>query len=84
MSIYVLGVATSAPSSSEAALRLEEMVYGTSRRALDGAGVSQRQLDHVTIGACDELDGRPISSMLMAAPAGGYNTDEIKDRKSVV
>lgn len=68
----------SPPTSREDGLRLEELVYGTSRRALDFAGVSQRQLDHITIGACDELDGRPISSMLMAAPAGGYTTDEIK------
>lgn len=78
MSAYVLGLDVSAPSWRQDALRLEELVYRTSRRALDNAGVTQRQLDHLTIGACDELDGRPISSMLMAAPAGGYTTDEIK------
>jgi hypothetical protein len=54
------------------------MAYHTSRAALDAAGVSRGQLDSLTIGACDELDGRPISSMLMSAPAGGYDTDEIK------
>jgi len=59
-------------------MRLEEMAYHTSRAALDSAGVSRGQLDSLTIGACDELDGRPISSMLMSAPAGGYDTDEIK------
>jgi acetyl-CoA acetyltransferase len=59
-------------------LRLEEMAYRTARAALDSAGVSRKQLDSLTLGACDELDGRPISSMLMSAPAGGYNTDEIK------
>ena len=78
MSVYVLGVDISPPVAKEVKLRLEELVYGTSRRALDDAGVTQKQLDHITIGACDELDGRPISSMLMTAPAGGYGTDEIK------
>lgn len=54
------------------------MVYHTARAALDNAAITRRQLDHVTLGACDELDGRSISSMLMAMPAGGYLVDEIK------
>jgi acetyl-CoA acetyltransferase len=78
LSIYVIGVATHPASTAERGLRLEEMAYRTSRAALDDAGVSRGQLDHLTIGACDELDGRPISSMLMAAPAGGFMTDEMK------
>lgn len=76
--MFVLGVATHPPTTSERSLRLEEMVYRTSRAALDAAGVARAQLDSLTLGACDELDGRPISSMLMSAPAGGYQTDEIK------
>jgi len=78
MSVYVLGVATHPASLSESSLRLEEMAYHTAHAALDAAGVTRRQLDSLTLGACDELDGRPISSMLMSAPAGGYGTDEIK------
>lgn len=78
MTVYVLGVAMHPASEREDGLRLEEMAYRTSRAALDAAGVSRRQLDHLTIAACDELDGRPISSMLMAAPAGGYGIDEVK------
>jgi len=78
MTAYVLGVYTHPASPREDGLRLEEMVYRTSRAALDAAEVSRRQLDHLTLAACDELDGRPISSMLMAAPAGGYGIDEIK------
>ena len=53
-------------------------MYHTAHAALENAGVTRRQLDHITIGACDELDGRSISSMLMAMPAGGYLVDEIK------
>ena len=71
----MVGVATHRPALAERGLRLEEMAYATARAALDDAGVARGQLDSLTIGACDELDGRPISSMLMSAPA---------DRKSVV
>ncbi len=78
MTVYVLGVAMHPPSRAERNLRLEEMVYRTSHAALVDAKVSRKQLDSITIGACDELDGRPISSMLLTAPAGGYQTDEIK------
>ena len=78
MNVFILGVAMHPPAQSERALRLEEMAYRTSSAALDHAAVSRAQLDSLTIGACDELDGRPISSMLMSAPAGGYHVDEIK------
>lgn len=78
MNVQVIGVATHPPAGRLGHLRLEEIVYRTSRAALDHAGVSQRELDHVTLGACDELDGRSISSMLLSAPAGAYLQDEIK------
>jgi len=78
MSVHVVGLGLHPATAAERGLRLEEMAYRTSRAALDAAGVTRRQLDSVTLGACDEMDGRPISSMLMTAPAGGYGTDEIK------
>ena len=78
MNCYVLGLAVHPPHLNCQEYRLEEMVYHTARAALDNAGVTRGQLDHVTLGACDELDGRSISSMLMAMPAGGYLVDEIK------
>lgn len=76
--VYILGVALAPAVERHDGMRLEELVYRTSRAALDDATVSQRQLDNLTLGACDELDGRPISSMLLAAPAGGFQTDEIR------
>lgn len=78
MTVYILGLGLHPPTRAERALRLEEMAWRTSRAALESAGVTRTQLDSVTLGACDEMDGRPISSMLMTAPAGGYGTDEIK------
>lgn len=75
---YVLGLAMYPATSRAGGHRLEEMVYHTAHAALEHAGVTRRELDHVTLGACDELDGRSISSMLMAMPAGAYLVDEIK------
>lgn len=76
--VHVLGIGLHPASLFEDTQRLEEMVYRTSRAALEHAGVERRQLDALTLGASDELDGRPISNMLMAAPAGGYLADEIR------
>jgi acetyl-CoA acetyltransferase len=78
MDVFVVGVALHPASAAVRHLRLEEMGYSTASAALDSANVSRVQLDSLTLGACDELDGRPISSMLMSAPVGGYNLDEIK------
>lgn len=78
MDVYVIGMAVHDPADRIADKRLEEMVFDTARAALDDAGVARAELDHVTIAACDELDGRSISSMLMAAPAGAYLKDEMK------
>jgi acetyl-CoA acetyltransferase len=75
---YILGLAMHPPSAWIVDKRLEEMVFDTAKAALDDAGVAREELDHVTIAACDELDGRSISSMLLSAPAGAYLKDEIK------
>ncbi|MCK9510693.1 MAG: thiolase family protein [Pigmentiphaga sp.] len=76
--VYVIGLGLHPATLREDGLRLEEMVYQTCRRALDHAGVSRAQLDNVVLGASDELDGRPITNMLLSAPAGGYLKDEIR------
>lgn len=76
--VYIIGLSMHPAQQRETRYRLEEMVFHTTQAALANAGISRRQLDNVVLGACDELDGRPISSMLMAAPAGGLLTDEIK------
>jgi acetyl-CoA acetyltransferase len=78
MNCYVLGLAMYPATLRATGHRLEEMVYHTAHAALENAGVTRRQLDHVTLGGCDELDGRSISSMLLAMPAGAYLVDEVK------
>ena len=78
MDVHVLGVALHPAALRIGDKRLEEVVFDTAHDALCNAGISRAELDHVTIAACDELDGRSISSMLLAAPAGSYLKDEIK------
>jgi acetyl-CoA acetyltransferase len=82
MNVFVLGFAVHPPSRCVHDKRLEEMVFDTARAALDHAGVERAEVDHVTIAGCDELDGRSISSMLLAAPAGAYLRDEIRTTDS--
>ena len=79
---YILGLAMHPPSAWVKEKRLEEMVFDTARAALDDAHIERQELDHVTIAACDELDGRSISSMLLSAPAGAYLKDETKTTDS--
>ncbi len=78
MDVYVLGVAVEPPRLEITGRRLEEIVFDVTRAALHEAGIERAEIDHVTIAACDELDGRSISSMLLAMPAGAYLKDEIK------
>lgn len=82
MDTYILGLAMHPPSAWILDKRLEEMVFDTAKAALDSAGIARKELDHITIAACDELDGRSISSMLLSAPAGAYLKDEIKTTDS--
>ena len=78
MDIYVLGLAMVPARKRIADERLEEIVFSVTRAALDNAGVERAQIEQVTLAACDELDGRSISSMLLAMPAGAYLRDEMK------
>lgn len=78
MNVYVLGLAVRAAAQKIGDERLEEVAFATSRAALADAGVERGEIDHVTLAACDELDGRAITSMLMAAPAGAYLKDELR------
>lgn len=78
MDVYVLGLAIYPARRRVTGERLEEMVFSVARAALDDAGVEREQIEQVTLAACDELDGRSISSMLLAMPAGAYLRDEMK------
>ncbi len=57
---------------------LDEIIFEAAAKALADAGISRQDVDCITIAAQDQIDGRPISSMLEACPAGAYLKDEIK------
>ena len=78
MNVFIIGVGVHSAATALNNLRLEEIGYKTARSALDDAGISQKEIDHVTLAACDELDGRSISSMVMAVPSGAYLKDEMR------
>lgn len=78
MKTYVLNLAIHPPAIRIGGKRLEEIVFDVTRQALTSAGIEREEVDHVTIAGCDELDGRSISSMLLAMPAGAYMKDELK------
>jgi acetyl-CoA acetyltransferase len=78
MDIFIIGLALHPAAKRIVEKRLEEMVYETTRAALDDAGANRGELDSVVIASSDEFDGRSISSMLLAMPAGAYLKDEIK------
>lgn len=78
METYVLGLALSPPHAALRSQRTEELAFETVRSALANAGVQRSGLDHVTLAASDEMDGRSISSMLMAMPGGSYLKDELR------
>jgi acetyl-CoA acetyltransferase len=78
MDLYVVAMAVHPPKFKIEDKRLEEIVFDVTRQALDNAGIERQEVGQVTIAGCDELDGRSISSMLLAMPAGAYLKDEIK------
>jgi acetyl-CoA C-acetyltransferase len=54
---------------------LEELIFEAASGALADAQVAWPELAAVVIGASDLVDGRVISSMVTAGPAGGYMKD---------
>lgn len=54
---------------------LEEMIFEASTEALTRAGFTIADIDAVVVSANDEVDGRVISIMAGAGPAGGVGLD---------
>ena len=71
-------VAGAAILRAEEDASLEELVFEAAAAALTDAGIRRADIDGVCLAASDQLDGRVISSMPLAGPAGGYLRDEVK------
>ena len=76
--VAILGVGMTRIEGSKTDQKLDDVVFEATSRALQDASVTRDDIDSVVISACDELDGRCISSMVLATPAGSYLKDEIK------
>ncbi|MCL4313836.1 MAG: thiolase family protein [Actinobacteria bacterium] len=76
--IAILGGAQSMLGAHRDDVRLEELVFEAAEAALDDAGVKRSELDTVVLAGSDQMDGRSISSMVTACPAGAYLKDEIR------
>jgi hypothetical protein len=61
---------------------LETMIFRAATAALADAGRRRDDLDGIVLAASDQTDGRAISSMLTAGPAGAYLNDEINAASS--
>ena len=73
---YVVGIGD-AEGLPAATTSLEGLIFASAVRALADAGLQRNDLDAIVISAADQTDGRAISSMLTAGPAGAYLNDEI-------
>jgi len=57
---------------------LTDIIFETSAKALENAKLKINDIESVTLAAHDMVDGRAITSMLTAPPAGAYLKDEIR------
>ncbi len=75
--VAIIGVAQSkyVGSSGDA---LSDIIFEVCARALEDARLKINDIESVTLAAHDMVDGRAITSMLTAPPAGAYKKDEIR------
>ncbi len=76
--VGILGGAQTALVGRRDDVRLEELVFEAARAALADAGMVRDELDTIVMAGADQMDGRSISSMMAACPAGAYLKDEIR------
>lgn len=76
--VAIVGIGRTPCEEKKGDKSLNEIIFQVSRAALDEAGIERQEVDNLVIAASDQLDGRAISSMVLACPAGAYLKDEIK------
>jgi len=76
--IAIVGIGQTAYEVHKPHQVLDEIVFEAASKALADAGLNREAVESIAIAAGDEIDGRPISSMLEACAAGAYLKDEIK------
>lgn len=75
--VYIVGVGQVGYGEIEDK-RLEQVIFESCSKALSDAKISRDEIETVVMGAQDEIDGRSISSMVAAGPAGSFLKDETR------
>lgn len=76
--VAVIGVSQTKYEAAKRKQDLSEMIFEAASGALRDAGIKIGDIDSVVLAAHDLIDGRSITSMLTATPAGAYLKDEIR------
>lgn len=76
--VGIIGINQSKHDSAKKNVALPDLIFEVTAGALKDAHVTIDDIDSVVLAAHDEIDGRPITSMLNAVPAGAYLKDEIR------
>jgi len=75
--VYIEGIAIDI-GWADATRSLTELIFSTTRRAIDDGGKSLDTVDSVVLAAHDMVDGRSLSSMVTGPAAGAYLRDETR------
>jgi acetyl-CoA C-acetyltransferase len=75
--VYIEGIAIDI-GWADARRSLTELIFSTTRRAIDHGKKSLETIDSVVLAAHDMVDGRSLSSMVTGPAAGAYLRDETR------
>jgi hypothetical protein len=75
--VYIEGIAIDI-GWADATRSLTELIFSTTRRAIDDGGKGLGTIDSVVLAAHDMVDGRSLSSMVTGPAAGAYLRDETR------
>jgi len=76
--IAVIGINQTKYEAAKRKDNLADVIFEVTRGALDDAGLKIEDIDSVVLAAHDLIDGRSITSMLNAPPAGAHMKDEVR------
>jgi len=76
--VGIIGVCQSNHDKTKRNVALSDLIFEVTTGALNDARVGIDEIDSVVIAAHDQIDGRPITTMVNATAAGAYLKDEIR------
>jgi len=76
--VGIIGIHQTKHESAKRDTELAEMIFEVTSGALEDARLAIKDIDSVVLAAHDLIDGRSITSMLTAPPAGCHLKDEIR------